>query len=423
AQALGAISGESVDESQRARILASAIEGGRLAPVAYGLQAVLGAATFGLALVPALGNGRHPATASAALAVVLGAALLAGALAIAQGRSSAPRALLAARDDASLEGVALPVLVEAFSHRGASAGSSAPLVLRKDGAGAGTVETSSCGPGWSVYADGAATLAMLRARIGPPRSRPCTRKLVFVARREHPRDLDAHLGYLAGYLGTRAYLPMSMDGIDDEGPRSTTLRVVSVADDAIEIDGVRIRLPLAADAAPARTFGESKTRIVYVFRPTDTVERIVQTTAAVETAYRAHLATWELERFLDDGARPPPPPPPPPSAGPGLRAGALTVSGRLPPEVIQRIVRQSFGRFRLCYENGLRTNPALRGRVSVKFVIDRSGAVSAAADGGSDLPDRAVVACLVRSFGNLSFPQPEGGIVTVIYPLVFEPSP
>ena len=27
------------------------------------------------------------------------------------------------------------------------------------------------------------------------------------------------------------------------------------------------------------------------------------------------------------------------------------------PEVIQRIVRQNYGRFRLCYENGLRNNP------------------------------------------------------------------
>ena len=106
---------------------------------------------------------------------------------------------------------------------------------------------------------------------------------------------------------------------------------------------------------------------------------------------------------------------------PSLRQGATQVNGRLPPEVIQRIVRQNFGRFRLCYENGLRTNPNLQGRVAVKFVIDRSGAVSTASDGGSDLPDQGVVGCVVRGFGNLSFPQPEGGIVTVVYPIIFNP--
>ncbi len=62
------------------------------------------------------------------------------------------------------------------------------------------------------------------------------------------------------------------------------------------------------------------------------------------------------------------------AAGPHGRDAAS--SGRLPPEVIQRIVRQNFGRFRLCYENGLRNNPNLQGRVSVRFVIGRDGAVS-----------------------------------------------
>ena len=63
-------------------------------------------------------------------------------------------------------------------------------------------------------------------------------------------------------------------------------------------------------------------------------------------------------------------------APPQVRMGATSVSGRLPPEVIQRIVRQNFGRFRLCYENGLRNNPNLQGRVAVRFVIGRDGAVS-----------------------------------------------
>jgi FHA domain len=106
---------------------------------------------------------------------------------------------------------------------------------------------------------------------------------------------------------------------------------------------------------------------------------------------------------------------------PQVRMGATQVSGRLPPEVIQRIVRQNFGRFRLCYENGLRNNPNLQGRVSVRFVIGRDGAVSQVSNGGSDLPDGGVVSCVVRAFYGLSFPQPEGGIVTVTYPIMLSP--
>jgi hypothetical protein len=106
---------------------------------------------------------------------------------------------------------------------------------------------------------------------------------------------------------------------------------------------------------------------------------------------------------------------------PQVRMGATTVNGRLPPEVIQRIVRQNYGRFRLCYENGLRNNPNLQGRVSVRFVIGRDGAVSNVSNGGSDMPDAGVVQCVIRAYYGLSFPQPEGGIVTVVYPIMFSP--
>lgn len=107
---------------------------------------------------------------------------------------------------------------------------------------------------------------------------------------------------------------------------------------------------------------------------------------------------------------------------PSIRQGTTSVNGRLPPEVIQRIVRQNFGRFRLCYENGLRSNPVLQGRISVTFVIARDGSITSVKDGGSDMPDTGVVQCVVRGFGNLSFPQPEAGIVTVTFPLIFNPA-
>jgi hypothetical protein len=99
----------------------------------------------------------------------------------------------------------------------------------------------------------------------------------------------------------------------------------------------------------------------------------------------------------------------------------VQVNGHLPPEVIQRIVRQNAGRMKMCYETGLRTNPTLNGRVTTKFVIGRDGSVSVAQDAGSDMPDQQVVSCVVRSFQNLSFPQPEGGVATVVYPIVFTP--
>lgn len=108
-------------------------------------------------------------------------------------------------------------------------------------------------------------------------------------------------------------------------------------------------------------------------------------------------------------------------SGISVRPGGVTqVSGRLPGDVIQRIVRQNFGRFRACYEIGLRSNPNLEGRVTARFVIGRDGAVSNVSAGG-DLPDAQVRSCVASAFYGLSFPTPENGIVTVSYPIMLTP--
>lgn len=109
-----------------------------------------------------------------------------------------------------------------------------------------------------------------------------------------------------------------------------------------------------------------------------------------------------------------------PSA-PSIRTSLPTTNGRLPAEVVQRIVRQNFGRFRFCYEQGLAKNPNLEGRVAVRFVIDRTGGVSTASPEPGGLPDSAVSRCVAQGFLGLSFPPPEAGIVTVTYPLLFSP--
>ncbi|APR83460.1 Hypothetical protein A7982_08809 [Minicystis rosea] len=110
--------------------------------------------------------------------------------------------------------------------------------------------------------------------------------------------------------------------------------------------------------------------------------------------------------------------------GPQIRISGLTVTNGLPMEIVRRIVRQSYGRYRLCYERGLQNNPKLGGDVSVKFVIEPNGSVSGVSDGGSTMPDKAVVACLIAAYSGLSFPKPDaGGKVSVTSPMSFTPAP
>lgn len=106
---------------------------------------------------------------------------------------------------------------------------------------------------------------------------------------------------------------------------------------------------------------------------------------------------------------------------PKVRTGNPEIHGHLPPDLIARTIRQSFWQLRYCYEQGVARSPNLQGRVSVRFVIARDGSVTNVRDGGSDLPDRGVVSCVMRAYFGLSFPKPEDGIVTVVYPIQFEP--
>lgn len=118
-------------------------------------------------------------------------------------------------------------------------------------------------------------------------------------------------------------------------------------------------------------------------------------------------------------------------------------SERLPPELIQKIVRARFGEYRACYEDGLRRDLTLAGYLSVRFVIEIDGRVTGVKDAGDAppdpfawrvpdalktpsparprLPDPAVTTCIIAAFRKLTFPAPESGVVTVTYPLQFAP--
>jgi hypothetical protein len=94
--------------------------------------------------------------------------------------------------------------------------------------------------------------------------------------------------------------------------------------------------------------------------------------------------------------------------------------GHIAPRDVQRVTRAGFGPMRECYERGLTRNAALTGKVAVRFVITREGGVrDAAIDDMTTMPDPDVASCVLSAFLPLVFPKPEGGPVTVAYPIIF----
>lgn len=106
-------------------------------------------------------------------------------------------------------------------------------------------------------------------------------------------------------------------------------------------------------------------------------------------------------------------------------AGLTSKQGRLLPETIQQVVRTNLPSMKKCYDEGVKRVPTLRGTVTTKFVIGLDGLVQSA-EATTDashpaFPDAKVEACVLKTFTALVFPKPEGGTVTVTYPLVFTP--
>ncbi|NUP13201.1 MAG: AgmX/PglI C-terminal domain-containing protein [Polyangiaceae bacterium] len=177
----------------------------------------------------------------------------------------------------------------------------------------------------------------------------------------------------------------------------------------------------AASAAPAGS-AQASTKTVRPGDPDYELARSAALRDALEFGMIGMLNTGGVEPWKRDGA---------PGTGfgsgtgrakpPTLRMGATSVSGRLPPEVIQRIVRQNFGRYRLCYEAGLKKDPKLAGKITVSFTIGRDGKVSGVGS-NSDMSDASVVSCVAKAFETLTFPEPEAGVVKVSYPIVFTPA-
>ncbi|CAN5602314.1 hypothetical protein BH09MYX1_BH09MYX1_30940 [soil metagenome] len=110
-----------------------------------------------------------------------------------------------------------------------------------------------------------------------------------------------------------------------------------------------------------------------------------------------------------------------PDKGTCIGAGGPSVSGKLAPELIARVVRSNVSRIRACYDDRLAKEPSLEGTVKIRFTIGGDGRVASAQDEGSQIPSVDVVECVRKTILKLAFPEPEGGTVTVVYPFVFEP--
>lgn len=108
--------------------------------------------------------------------------------------------------------------------------------------------------------------------------------------------------------------------------------------------------------------------------------------------------------------------------GIGTVGGDPIILGALDRSLIDEVIKRHMNQIRYCYQRELTKNPALNGKIVIKFVIAKDGTVSSAEPKTTTMNNSAVESCIVGRFMRMQFPEPKGGgIVIVSYPFIFSP--
>jgi outer membrane biosynthesis protein TonB len=84
-------------------------------------------------------------------------------------------------------------------------------------------------------------------------------------------------------------------------------------------------------------------------------------------------------------------------------------------------VRARMGLIKACYENALKRNPGLRGKLSIRFTILETGGLADVQAAVTSLGSPEVAACIMNTMRTWRTPFRPTGPVTVEYPFVFAP--
>jgi TonB family protein len=97
-------------------------------------------------------------------------------------------------------------------------------------------------------------------------------------------------------------------------------------------------------------------------------------------------------------------------------------TGEFDSSVVVALIKTRLRAIQMCYEQQLRRNPTLAGKVTIEFSIQPRGNVTDVKVKENTTNDAAVGTCVANTVSTFRFnPGPEGGSVTYAYPFVFSP--
>jgi hypothetical protein len=91
---------------------------------------------------------------------------------------------------------------------------------------------------------------------------------------------------------------------------------------------------------------------------------------------------------------------------------------------VLKIIKSESKSIRSCYEEGLKTNPDLVGKILVDFEIEVNGSVQVVKVESSTINNQIVENCLIEKIKTFTFPPPpEKTVVQVKFPFIFTKVP
>jgi outer membrane biosynthesis protein TonB len=84
-------------------------------------------------------------------------------------------------------------------------------------------------------------------------------------------------------------------------------------------------------------------------------------------------------------------------------------------------VRARTGLIKACYENALKRNPSLKGKISIRFTILETGGLADITPSVNSLGSPEVAACIINTMRTWRTQFRPSGPVTVEFPFVFNP--
>lgn len=106
-----------------------------------------------------------------------------------------------------------------------------------------------------------------------------------------------------------------------------------------------------------------------------------------------------------------------------VRDGSVTGqegTGKIDKDSVARVFSRRKGAIKHCYENALRTDGNLKGKVTIRFTIGPAGRITNISATGNTTGNSQVADCIVEKVQGWRFDPPDGGSVTFSYPFLLD---